>query len=57
MGATQEPGKNADTLHTSPQDIQARIDALLIAWQYAGPEQKQSIQARIDALQIALTYA
>lgn len=48
---------SADTLHSNPETIQARIDALLIAWQYAGPEEKLSIQARIDALQIALTYA
>ncbi len=41
----------------SPESIQQRIDALLIAWQYAGPEQKTNIQQRIDALQIANTYA
>lgn len=41
----------------NPQGIQARIDALLIAWQYAPENEKQTIQARIDALQIALEYA
>lgn len=37
--------------------IQQRIDALLTAWNYAGPEMKESIKQRIDALQIAATYA
>jgi len=41
----------------SPESIQQRIDALLIAWRYAGSEQKTNIQQRIDALQIAITYA
>lgn len=50
-------GQSTQAEDTSPETIQARIDALLIAWQYAGPEQKTSIQARIDALQIAIEYA
>lgn len=43
--------------HVLQAEIQARIDALLIAWQYADPEERTLIQARIDALQIALNYA
>lgn len=37
--------------------IRQRIDALLIAYQYAPEIEKQNIKQRIDALQIALEYA
>lgn len=59
MGQSKEADDNsADTLHNNtPETIQARIDALLISWQYATDTEKQNIQARIDALQIAITYA
>lgn len=54
VGDTQEEQTAASN---NPKGIQERIDALLIAWQYAPETEKQTIQARIDALQIALEYA
>lgn len=59
VGESPKPATRADILHINdPMTIQQRIDALLIAWQYAGDDtEKQNIQQRIDALQIALEYA
>ncbi len=50
-------GHNPDQATNDPEHIQARINALLIQYQYANPETKKFIENRIKALQIQLDYA
>lgn len=50
-------GEGRDEGETEPASIQKRIDALLIAHQYAIETEKTIIQQRIKALQTSLDYA